>query len=118
MKFHQVPIGGRFLLDGEVHVKTTALIGVIEASGKQCLIRRSAEVQSVETAPSSTASQEEALIPSRRARVLLEAYHRHCLECLANFEPLVEGRRLEHMEQDLTRLLRELTDRLESDDTP
>jgi hypothetical protein len=79
MKFHQVPVGSRFRLDGEWYVKSTPLIGTQPHGGQDRLIRRSAVVELAEGPAEPPPPQ-----PLERAALVaaLAAYRQHCDRCL------------------------------------
>jgi hypothetical protein len=82
MKFHQLPVGSRFRLDGEWYVKSTPLIGTQPHSGQDRLIRRSAVVELAEgpggdAEPSPPQPPERALLAAA-----LADYRQHCDRCL------------------------------------
>ncbi|RRQ21493.1 hypothetical protein [Thiohalobacter thiocyanaticus] len=77
MRFHQLRIGDRFRLEGEIYTKHNALLAVHAASGRQQLIKRSA---AVEPCPSETT----AAAPAHRevpAAVVLEAFDAFYDQC-------------------------------------
>lgn len=85
MKFHQVPVGSSFRLDGEWYVKSTPLIGTQPHSGQDRLIRRSAVVE-LAGGPGDDAEPSPSPSPSPPERAALAAaladYRQHCDRCL------------------------------------
>jgi len=78
MKFHQLPVGTRFRLDGDWYLKCTPLVATRETDRQDRLIRRSARVETTPVA--GTEPPAERTSPPFMAA--LEAYHRTCSDCL------------------------------------
>lgn len=83
MKFHQLPVGSRFELDGRVFVKVTTLVAQGEADGRQQLVRRSASVQLVEDA-AAPRSEPRPLAPAE----VSERFDQFCARCLQCIDEL------------------------------
>lgn len=97
MKFQSVPLGERFLYQGEWFVKHTPLVAVQEASGAQRLIPRSAPVR---TAPAEDSAETPAAKPNALLGAL-ESYHNDCLVQVHALADRIDAETLEHLEQAL-----------------
>ncbi|MEJ2344020.1 MAG: hypothetical protein P8076_05060 [Gammaproteobacteria bacterium] len=80
MKFHQLPVGSRFELDGRIYVKVTPLIAQHEADGRQQLVRRSASVRLAQGAAALRAQPRP--LPPAEVRERLDAFYARCLQCI------------------------------------
>ncbi len=81
MKFHLLPVGGRFRLDGDMYVKSTPLVATHLDSGRDRLIRRSAVVEPADAAPDPAPPDRMALDAGALERALSD-YHGRCRDCL------------------------------------
>ncbi len=75
MKFHLLPLGARFTLDGERYVKATPLVGEHLVSGQQRLIRRSADVAPLDSEASAAPSPRRAELPAQAVAAALAQFH-------------------------------------------
>jgi hypothetical protein len=102
MKFHEIPIGTRFELSGEIYAKTSPVIATREPDGKQKFMARSSTVSLVDT-QGSLHSQPR---PNRTLELnrVVSAFDAFCLRCHAEAEKLAKS------EEELALFKRQLDD--------
>lgn len=79
MRFHQLPVGENFTFQGERYTKRNDLMAVHAETGKQQLVKRSAEVEPV-SGPGTEAGKP-ALQGNLPADAVLEAFDAFYLDC-------------------------------------
>ena len=103
MKFFQLAIGQRFEFEGQVYIKTTALLANHEQSGRKRMIRRSANVTVLGTgtavaAPVAKAPQ---LEESSDVLTAFDAFYSHCLQCVLDMAAQADPQTLEQVNASL-----------------
>lgn len=104
MRFYLLAPGQRFEYEGEIYVKTRPLIAVHEATGKERLIRRSANVRPIQGyAPSPAPPPEPEQQPLQADAVLetFDAFYARCLLCLEDLAPELEPERVKAAHESL-----------------
>jgi hypothetical protein len=107
VKFHQLQVGSRFRLGGELYIKSKPLVATHLGSKQDRLIRRSAMVEPEDGGPAPVAAQERT--PGLAAvDAALADYHRRCQACLEQIRGELPQERLEQMEAQMERAWAEL----------
>lgn len=104
MKFYLLAPGQRFEYKGEIYVKTRPLIALHEASGKERLIPRSANVSLIQGYAPPPSPPPEPEQPPLQAEAVLEAFdafYARCLLCLEELEPELEPQRVKTAHENL-----------------
>lgn len=83
MKFHELPIGQQFELDGEVYLKSGPLVASHAQTGKQKFMARSAMVGLLGQALPTAQEQPQRLISADTAIAAFEEYYQRSLQLLA-----------------------------------
>lgn len=114
MKFHLLPLGSRFELEGETYIKISPLVSERADGGQRRMIRRAAEV-AVEPPQSPVdirggKSQE---IPRDRLEQELGAFRSELLAGLQQLQPLLSPETVRLYEQMLEQAHTHLLQRLE-----
>jgi len=118
MKFHHVPLGSRFTLDGDLYIKTSPLVGELESNGKQRLIRRAAMVEVDERTASTPLPDETPCISAHQAHTLFDEFYRQCLDCLSSAREHLEPDQAGSMEKQLQQARQEFFRQLASGRVP
>lgn len=96
MKFPDLAVGARFVLDGEPYVKSGPLVARNEASGRARLIGRYLVVAPLgEQHPSAPTPVPAGEVNMERVMAALDTLCRRCEATLDGLMPLLEERRLE-----------------------
>lgn len=74
MKIHQLPLGARFLFEGQEYVKSGPMVG--SGAGGQRLIPRHAQVQPLEGADTAAAPAPAPAVDRERLLAAFEAFYR------------------------------------------
>ncbi|MGD2074045.1 MAG: hypothetical protein PVI91_00015 [Gammaproteobacteria bacterium] len=83
MRFHQLALGQRFEFEGEVYVKSTPIIAVVEATGRERFIRRSANVRAMpQTDESVAGAPAQRRLDPQAVLQAFDAFYAHCVRCL------------------------------------
>lgn len=82
-KFSLIPVGTRFELDGENHVKTAPLIARNESTGQQRVIPRSADVKLLDQATVETPPDPGKTVSLNRVMEEFDRFYSQCNEIIA-----------------------------------
>jgi len=112
MKFHLLPTGRRFRLDGEIYTKVTPLLGENVRTAEQRLIRRAANVEPLDGAETTTAAAPPRPIPAFQVAAALRAYHAECRSALDEIERDLDDEPMRGLRQRLEAAHRACLERL------
>ena len=108
MKFHLLPVGSRFRLDGKLYVKSSPLLATCLDSQQDKLIRRSAVVD-----PEQAGLNPETTQNTRPQEAALASYQRNCLSCLEQVKEHLPKSTAAALEQRLNNAWSELQQHIE-----
>lgn len=106
MKFPQLPVGSRFAYQGETLVKTTPLVAVLESTGQQKFMPRSAEVTPLPvegTSEPEPAPAPRPLLDGAEVEAAFADFHETCRSGLEALHGDAEPGRLEAAREELER---------------
>ena len=94
MKFHDLPLGARFELEGAVYVKSGPMLANKEGSGESRFMARYKMVTPLDGATAKPKAARGRLLKEEAVLAAFEGFHGHCREALAGLEGELSAERL------------------------
>ena len=94
MKFHDLPLGARFELEGAVYVKSSPVLANREGSGESRFMARYKVVTPLDGATAKPRAARGRMLKEEAVLAALEGFHGHCREILAGLGGELSAERL------------------------